>query len=311
MADARMTLPCSMKHWDAESAYAWSSLQAMSNSLPANPKLQPVLKGLIDGDREAAESMSNERHRIIVLLSLSRKMWSLREIVLSPVGDIVGNKLEEARQQILDTIDWFWQYPVLMSRSHTRTEIARSVHTMHIVHLAHIHGAGTLMNFYFPFLRNCLLHRTQDDGASRALLEHWAAENPRLTRDVAFHCAQILALGRQFPENMSMEPFLVFHAGVLLMSMGLVLPAVQRWETGLRLDHLGSPGDPIMVSISKWIREGGDEVVGLHGVPVLCCETGWKLLLDETAGILGRLRVWKLTQALRKVVLAIREGLSP
>lgn len=311
IADAAMTLPSSMKHWDAGSAYAWSSLQPMVNLQPTGPRLQPIIKSLLDGNRNVAETVDNERHRIVILLSLSRMMWSLKEVATTPMDSLIGDRLEEVRQKVQDTVDWFWQFPVSLSHTHTKTEVARSVHAMHIVHLAHIYGAGTLMNFYYSFLRNSLLQRTEDGRVAEALMKQWASENVRLARVVAFHCAQILALARRFPENMSMEPFLVFHAGVLLMTMGLVLPATQPSQgPGLKIDHLGPVGDPTFFKILNWAREGGNVVVGVHGVPVLCCETGWKQVLDETAEILTGLKVWKLTQALLKVVLAIRNGLD-
>ncbi|RFU25958.1 hypothetical protein B7463_g10388, partial [Scytalidium lignicola] len=312
IADARMALPCSMKHWDAESAYAWVSMYPTINSiLTLTPSLlQPAIKSVLGGNREVAEKLTNERHRIIILLSLSRVLWSLKEVKLSLMEDLIGDNMEGARRKILDAIDSFWQFPVLQCRTHTRAEVGRSVHAMHIIHLAHIYGAGNLMNHYYSFLRNCLLRKTEKGKISRTHMLQWASQNLQLVREVAFHCAQILALTRQFPENMSMEPFMVFHAGVFLMLMAQFLPPTgQRLNRGLRIDHLGSPGDPISDSISNWVRDGGENVISVHGVPVLCCEIGWKQVLDEAAEILKRMRVWRLSQKLLKVMLTIRDGL--
>lgn len=127
-------------------------------------------------------------------------------------------------------------------------------------------------------------------------------------RTVAYHCAQLFALTRQFPDNLALETYHVFYAGVLLMVMARRMPSVQDEQvrnTALPIDQLCPPDDPTSIRIptfAEW-RYGCGEV---HGVPVLYSPTGWKQALEETIELLKRMKIWGIAQTLLRVLLKIR-----
>lgn len=299
-----------MKLWDADSAYAWASLQFPGPSLTADLRVLPTIRDLFEGKGKAARGLTNERHRLIIIFTLSMMLLCLEQSSFILVGGQLGPGLDHPKQKVLEVLGHFSQTPSLLLRTHPKLEVARVVQEMHLVHMSHLHAAGGLMRWINPFLRKVLLSKpSQSSSYQTARVIQWGAENPRRVREVAYHCAQILALTRQFPENMCMEAFNTFHAGIILLCMARLLTTSQNTDQSgdtLRIDYQGDPDDPTSRGISEWVHEGGNEVIGVHGAPVLCCEQGWGQVLDETAALLTRRRVWGIAQNLVNVVLTIR-----
>lgn len=299
-----------MEHWDAESAYAWASLRSWNGTIPITQQLGPLVKVLVEDGEDPEDKITNERHRLIIIMSLGRMLWSLKEIRHSSMVSLVRDNLESVRERISHVLEQLKRFPIPLSQTQTRREVARAVHQTQLIHITLLYSAGDLMDLFFTFLRKVLLRKTAEGASAKARLLQWAAEDPRRVREVAYNSAQILALTRQFPENLTLEPFHVFHGGVLLMIMARLMPPVPHEHyqpTALHIDHLGTPGDPTYSKISQWVQKGGQSIVGVHGVPVLCCKTGWRQALDETAELLSRIKVWGIAQSLLRVVLKIRD----
>lgn len=299
-----------MTLWDADSAYAWTSLELPGPSSTTDLKLLAAIGNLFEGKEKAVRGLTNERHRLIMIFTLSMMLICLEESSFVLVGGHLGPGLQHPKQRVLEVLDHFSQSPTVLSRTHPKLKVARVVQEMHLVHMTHLHAAGGLMRWVNPFLRKVLLSKPSETASRQtARVLQWGAENPRRVREVAYHCAQILALTRQFPENMCMEAFNTFHAGVILMCMARLLSTSQNTDQScetLRIDYQGDLDDPTSQRISAWVREGGNEVIGVHGAPDLCCRQGWEQVLDETAALLTRRRVWGIAQNLVNVVLIVR-----
>ena len=142
-------------------------------------------------------------------------------------------------------------------------------------------------------------------------MRQWASEDYRRTRDVAYHCAQLLGLLRHYPNNLPFEAFLTFHAGVVLACVALVLNAgdhTTTFDSTIRLDQLDPGNDSITTSHTRWIENGGNTRISLSGVPSLCSFSGRQAVLDQTAYLLKRHQVWGMARNLTKVVLALGSG---
>ncbi|KAJ4176748.1 hypothetical protein NW767_015340 [Fusarium falciforme] len=311
IAEAVIALPCSMDEWDAESAYAWSALQRSDMSTPTGLRLRPTLQSLLNGSRRPADACNNERERLMLVLALGKIMWSLSESASFPIDRLVLEGLRNSQNRLLEVLDGFVQFPTAMWNTHTKKQVARAVHTTHLIHMTHVYGAGELMSLVFPLIRHMLQRRMEDSREIKTRLRQWAAGNPGKVRTVAHHCAQALALVRQFPENLTIEPFNVFHAGLALMVTARLMPTNNPGHVrsqGLRIDYLGTPDDPICQSINAWVEKGGDEILSVHGVPAICSEEGSRQLLEETAEALQRNKVWGIAQNLFSIVMQIRAG---
>ena len=158
------------------------------------------------------------------------------------------------------------------------------------------------MNWLYPFLR----HGPEAENA-RERMKQWGYEDPRRTRQVAYHCAQVLGLLRHYPSNMPFEPFLTFHAGVVLSCIATLLQAGNPSDPGaiLHLDQL-DPGDgSVTKRQTDWIEHGGNVQWGLSGIPSLSFATARQAILDQTASLLKRQKVWGMARNLMKVVLSL------
>jgi hypothetical protein len=253
--DINLNLPGSAEHWAAESALAWSSLHPWSRTCPPPSRLRPMIRLLFDGTPNPVEHITDEEHRFLIILTLVRMLWTLKEIRSSPIDDLVTPpSYDDGRRDLLRAIDRMTIPIMAASKNNTRTEMDRLVHRMQLVHISHIYGAADLMNWLYPYLR----HGPEAENA-RIRMREWANENPPRTRDVAYHCAQILGLVRHYPSNMPLEPFLTFHAGVVLSCMATVLPRRPTYNqsSSIQLDLLDPGSGDVTNRQASWVSNGG------------------------------------------------------
>ncbi|OQV01808.1 Fungal specific transcription factor domain-containing protein [Cladophialophora immunda] len=303
IGDINLNLPASAEEWAAETAQAWAALHP-PRTYPTNLPLRPTIRILFDGTPNAAEKITDEGHRFLVVLTLVRMLCSLKENRSSPLNDLImPAPFDDGRTDLLRALDAMSVSIVVLSKSHTKTEVDRLVHRMRLIHVAHIYGAGDLMNWLYPYLRHGL---EAENAAVR--MRRWGSEDSQRTREVAYHSAQILGLIRNYPNSMPLEPYLIFHAGVVLSCVALLLPpsTPSNQSPQLQIDQL-DPGDN---SIAKrhlhWVKSGGPQCISISGVQSLCAPTGRQEVLDQTAALLKRQKVWGIARNLEKVILALR-----
>lgn len=301
--DINLNLPASAEHWAAETAQSWAVLHPWSKTFPPMPKLRGVIRPLFDGTPNPMDKIADEEHAFLVVLTLVRMLWSLKEIRSSPINDlIVALNDDHGQQTLLRALDAMAVPLSRLSKNHTNVEMDRLVHRMQLIHIAHIYGAGDLMNWLYPYLRH-----GREAEYSRLRMVQWARENPRRMRDVAFHCAQILGLLRLYPNNMPLESLMIFHAGVVLSCLTTLLSGGQPSDKSapLQLDELDSGDGRTSKRHAQWVEDGGNVQVSLSGVPFLCSSTGRQQVLQQTASLLKRQKVWGIARNLTTVVLSL------
>jgi hypothetical protein len=273
--------------------------------------MRSLLRTFFDKTADPLEKIKEEEHRYIVLLTLVRMIWTLKEMRSSPVADLVLHGPEASTPILLATVDLFEQSPRVLSASLTTAELAAAIHTQQVVHIAHLYGAGGLMNWLYPLLRN-----GNEATVALAQVERWAAENPGMLRQAAYHSSQILSLARTYPSNSPIEPFLIFHAGTVLFYLAKLL-AKPRPTGGpeqfvvVRLDHQKPAEDDAEWSrIRSWLHTGQAQHISLQGIPSLCCDLGRRQTLDHTVELLRRRHVWGIAESFVKVVLRLRDTLQ-
>jgi hypothetical protein len=301
--DMKLKLPGSDEHWQAETAEAWASLHPWSRNMPSTVQLRPLIRSLFDGTAISFEKIQEEDHLSIIVLTLLRKLWTLKENRSDPTIDLtVQSNYEHERLALLRTIDQMIAPIPNIPNTHTRPEMERLVHRTQLVHVAHLYGAGDLMNLIFPYLR--------DDAEAEQInirMEQWANEDTKRTREVAFHSAQLIGLVRRYPSQMPLQSFIIFHAGVVLACMSTLLPQIDATSQGpsLQLDELGIIPTSGPSRHMDWIDNGGSDKPSLFGVPSLCCTTGRQQVLNQTASLLKRQRSWGMAHSLAKVVTSL------
>jgi hypothetical protein len=299
LANLNLNLPGSKEHWEAENAEAWASLHPWSKHVPVAPPLRPVLASFFDGSPYPVNNLSEEQLFIIVLVFLTM-LWTIKEVGEFPLGDLATPLGYRSRRQAMMHAMDQTKVPIMaMASSHTRSEMERLVHRTQLAHIAHIYGAGDLMNWLFPYLRN--------DGERdivKTRMRQWAKEDSRRMREVTYNSAQIISLVRHYPSQMPVQSFLIFHAGVVLSCMSCLLPesCPPFYGPPIQLEKLESEDS---VEHMRWLEHGGSSIISLIGVPSLCCPAGRRQVLDQTASLLKRHKTWGIADNLRKVVLSV------
>lgn len=303
--DMKLRLPGTDEHWQAESAYAWASLHPWSRTLPATVQLRVKIRSLFDGTPNALEDNQEEDHLSIIVITLLRMLWTLKENRSDPINDLITAQSthHQERQVLLQAIDRMAPRIPSVSAGQSRAETERLVHRAQLVHVAHLYGAGDLMNWLFPFLR--------DDAETEHItmrMRHWALEDGKRVREVAFHCAQIIGLIRSHPTQMALQSFVLFHAGVVLACMSTLLPRSYASREGrpVQLDQLGMMSTTGRDRHLDWINNECGDKPCLVGVPVLCSPIGWQQVLDQTASLLKRQKSWGIASSLTRVLTSLR-----
>ncbi|KEF63427.1 uncharacterized protein A1O9_01405 [Exophiala aquamarina CBS 119918] len=310
VGDMILDLPSSPPHWEAETAYSWAALHPWGPG-PKYSAFRSTIRHFFDGTADPLSRLDEDNQRLPIMLTLIRMLWTVKEIRRSPICDLIDNShwVNDARS-LLKGINMFQESIVSLTASAKCTvdQILQAVRRAQMVHLAHLYGAGDLLDLVYVMIRQSPARDTAQER-----LRQWAKHDARRVRHVAFHAAQILALVRHWPGNAPLESFNVFHAGVVLCCMCVLLPSNQtsevvfpraRADDAVRLDHLAmDQNDPRMNSIQAWVRDGGHRTVCIFGINDLTITMAQRQVLELTAEILGNMQVWGVSQYFRKIIL--------
>jgi len=245
----------------------------------------------------------------------------MKEITASPIVSKNANRLENYEGDKRDLIkaldDILVLYGLFNPRLTESPGLLRStMRNAQIIHMCHLQAAGHFMDWLHPLIRG----GPNSKRAHQNLLL-WANKNPRKVREVAYHSAQIMAITRRYPQNLSLEPMNAFHSGIALWCVAGILlrqrPGGPRSGKNLRLDTLASkesvdssqidePGNgPISKDVQLWIQK--DEpyhsaVLSIHGIPDIVCMEGRRLILLQVAETLRCNKVWGIAHSFLAVV---------
>jgi len=255
--------------------------------------------------------MTEDHHRLPVILTLIKMLWGTKEVDSNPLSDLMHDRHKNAqnRKRFLEVLDQF----IYSSNDPPAIfpQVARmdAMHRIQTIHMAHLIGAGNMMDWLYSLLRA----GPDVDNAARMRMERWAAQDPVRVREVAYRSAQVLSMIRQYPYNLPQEPFNIFHAGAVLWCVADLLSSGSNQGTAAtmegrrsssvcQIDHLGAAE---AVDIRHWVQHGGSQRVSLYGVPDLCSNMGRQQVLEQTVDILRRMHVWGIAQNFLEVVLGL------
>ena len=317
ISSMRLQLPSSEDLWEADSAQAWASLHPSSPLAPLRKDFRTVL-GLIFSGRgyEIAGSVTDSQHRHLVILTLARMVWTWKEIQTVPgayFGRFPIEKMLETRQDLLSMLEAFRIGITPSLDIRLLSSVEGTLRSCLVIHMSHLYGADDLMDWFYPLIRRGHVAAHWKTRAAK-----WASQKPMKVREVAYHSAQILAIARNFPSNFVTEVFDTFHAGLCLWLVSRLWHD-QQIGTGLpvqaqTLDHLL---DQLQYELSdhthssmvtQWIKDGIDAAsirVSIQGVPDLAGFDGPRQVLQQVAKLLGRMKVWKTSHNLLRIVVGL------
>lgn len=211
----------------------------------------------------------------------------------------VAQQLSIGRDHLQNILDRFLHMRT-MSTTLTRFELADAYREAQMIHMSHLHGAGNLVDWLHPLLRN------PNEESARLHMMKWAAEDAGRVRNVTYHCSQVLAILRNYQANYPLEPLSAFHAGAVLWCAAQLLPrsAPLADEPTLRLDNIPRC-EKDSIAPREWIASGIPSRVHLYGVPNLACEDAKDQVLEQTADLLKRMTCWNISQSFLKIIMRL------
>jgi hypothetical protein len=242
----------------------------MTDSGPNNLHFKPVIRSLFDGTEGAFAKMTDDHHRLPIILTLLRMLWGTKEVNSSPLSDLIHGQSINAqnRKSFLEVLDHFINSLTDPAASYMQASRMGVVHIVHTIHMAHLIGAGNMMDWLYSVLRG-----GPDAGQARVRMKCAADQDPKRIREITYRSAQILSMIKQYPYNLPQEPFNAFHAGAILWCAADLLSRQsqpehmgddERRQAVLRLDYLGTAHDAETLAIQAWVRDGGPQIISLY-----------------------------------------------
>jgi hypothetical protein len=303
--DMALSLPCDVARWEAHSAHSWTALCPWTQPDGELVKFRTAARSLFDASLAESVQLSDGQHLYIIVVTLARFLWSIKELQVSPLMDVVPESwpLIEHKSNLLDKLDQYLVSPYTESASETDRNIQCVAGRALIIHTSHLYGSSDLMDWLPAMLRS-----SGSNQAAKERMMRWGSEDQERLRKVVYHSAQILAICRDFPFNNPYEATYVFYAGAALWCATTMLEApvldsaTNEDATPLFLDKNATEGEADYAKVVQWIRQGGNFNVGLYGVPVLGTRVSRIQILEETVRVLQNLRVWDLSKAYANVL---------
>lgn len=293
-----LSLPGDIARWEASSAHSWKALCPWVQSDDELVKFRTAARSLFDFNLAQSVQLSDGQHLYIIVITVARFLWSIKELQVSPLMDVVPENwpLIEHKGNLLGKLDQYLVSPYTARASETDNNIQYIAGRALVIHTSHLYGSSDLMDWLPAMLRSSGFNQ-----AAKERMTKWGSEDQVRLRRVVYHSAQILAICRDFQFNNPYEPTYVFHAGAALWCVVTMLeaPALDSAvddATPLFLDKSATEGEANHSKVMQWIQEGGKFNVGLYGVPVLGTEMSRLQILEATVRVLQNLRVWDLSK---------------
>lgn len=301
-------LPNSTAHWEADTAQSWAALHPMAR-IPKSISFHPTVTAFLEGTPDIVDKVDDDQHVYLVILTLVRLLGTVKESDRFSLGDTgFGQESQQKTTKILAALDFVQASSTQLASASacTQQQLMQIVRRSQTINLAHMYGAGDLMDWVYRILRD-----GPQVAALREGLLRWALQDPARARGVVFHAAQAIAVARCYPFNTPMEINAIFHAGLVLWCMVDMLSCIQQAipsETmpHLRLDLLPKQDNgEYMRSIESWIQGGQMTVLSLFRVPDMGSKMGKKLILELVIDLLKRNRVWGVSQNFMVVIVEL------
>lgn len=316
IGDMTLDLPGSNAHWEAETPQSWAALHPWS-LVPSTVPFRETLRTFFDNTPNPLSKRVEDSHQLLIIMILDQLLWSTNDGRRSPVCEFVDTNSWSSSRQILRSGLNMFQASSLLTETLSDTtlnEQALIVRRVQVLHSSHLHNAGDLMDLIRRLVRPLSDHKAAERG-----FVIWAKQDPERVREIAFHAAQTLAMVRHFASNLPLEPFDVFHAGVVLWSLSALLhqDASHRESSDspsatIYLDHLAKhEDDTASTSTQDWLQNGGCSTLGLFSVPNLCTPIGQIQVLELVADMLKKMPVWGVAVSFRRVILGLRKRSPP
>lgn len=269
--------------------------------------------------------LTDTQHIHIIMVTLARFVWSLKELQVSPLMDVVPDymPIPDHKATLTDKMGDFLVSPHVLKYAMTADDrtLRHVTQRALIIHMSYLYGASDLMDWLPALLRSAGFNKP-----ARERMAKWGEEDPARVRKVIYHSSQIMGICRDFPFNTPYESFYAFYARAVLWCSATLLASPLRGSIcGDKNETIDSEANRVILpldkppvddvanwtaNILKWVHEGGRHIqLGMYGVPMLGSPASRVQVVQETVRVLQNMRVWDISRAfastLRRLIRAV------
>jgi hypothetical protein len=197
----QLPLPCKSDFWEAETAQEWAHSHPITAIPEPNLQFLELVDDIFQSRGEAARKITSVKSRRIVVVSVSRMIWQVREMQASTPSYRVRHRpfMQEELNDALQVLDQLYRQVTAIA------PVAIISDTIQAIHMTHLHASRGLMNWVYRSLKD-----SNDSGkiGDITAIPRWPAYQTDTARQAVLHCANIISADdiRQTPhQNRSMR----------------------------------------------------------------------------------------------------------
>lgn len=313
LSELPSSLPFAEPLWQASSAQAWKALQSQP-LYSEGAGLTNLLQNLLSGEVLPAH-ISSWGKRLCSQV-IGRLLWDLKQMEAIWVSDYLGvTELSSAQKQMKKTLlVAFGSLATTMRLASTVSELIDYNIARLIYHYSHLYSAEDILDLVVFILRGIATARTDDPIANRSnhsqiglakqRLISKLRSQPRRTRKLVWHAAQITAIADCYPVSAPCEILRVFMGYSFLLAFSRYCVDFHASCDGTkseqaRLDLL-SPTERDKEMIASWVEHGGP--AGLTSIDNICSTQCVNVLSQQAQALMHKLHGWGLADKFAKIL---------
>lgn len=249
---------------------------------------------------------------------IGRLLWDLKQMEAIWVSDYLGvTALSSAQKQMKKTLlVAFGSLATTMRLASTVSELIDYNIARLIYHYSHLYSAEDILDLVVFILRGIATTKIDDHAANRSTLDQVElakqrlvsklGSQPRRTRKLVWHAAQITAIADCYPVSAPCEILRVFMGYSFLLAFSRYCLSLHSHGGGgvperevVQLDLL-SPSDGQKEAIAHWVEHGGP--AGLSSVPNICSSSCVQALSQQAQALMHKLSGWGLADKFAKIL---------
>lgn len=325
-------LPCSEALWDAPSAQAWNALMSHLSPIATEASFPDMLRNVLHG-KPIPTSLTPWSRRLCAQVC-GRLLWDLKQLEIMSMSEFLGlpSLLTAQRQtksvlmhgliNLAESMDSptstgelinskYVPYISLSSAMACTDNSFRSV-TGLICHYSHLYTAENVMDLVIFVARASLSPRSKHVHPELQLvkrrLQSKLASDPRQTRKMVWHAAQIIVIANRYLVSAPCEILRIFMGYIFIIAVVKFCP--QIWDafgqsTSVRLD-LANNEKRQKIAIAEWIQYGGRASIG--SADDVCTKRGVQVVSQEAQSMLQKVHFWGLAEKFTRIIARFEDS---
>lgn len=304
LSEIPKTFPCAEALWQARTASTWNALKSHMSKDATDALPQTIIRRLLAGHTPPSDLPFWARRLSAQLIS--RQLWDSKRAETAYISECFI--LPSAREAQLETRTRLLGGLQVLAESVAAPTDVTGLLNSHIImlisHYSHLHTYSNLIDLLVYVVRSAVQSPSLDPLSMISATEKLAAGlqgDPRQSRNLAWHAAQIVAIALKFIVPAPCEILRVFVGYVFLMAFARYGPhglcSLHPHDVDdpdqVRLD-IAHPSPEQKKAIERWLQCGGRAAVGQ--IENICDKEAVEGIKQQALKTLKNLQHWGLAE---------------